>query len=138
MSLEMKTETREGGCLCGRIRYRIVGQPYVAFHCHCSDCRRVTGAAFLTWAVFPRDVVAWTATQPARFEWAGRIRLFCPCCGTALGGLPSEDAACALITVSSLDDPATIQPSCHTWIQDKLSWIQISDSLPAHKAGMEE
>jgi hypothetical protein len=87
--------------------------------------------------VFPRDAVAWEAAPPARCEWAGRIRLFCPQCGTAVGGLPSEDAACALITVASLDAPETIQPACHTWTQDKLPWIVLSDALPTHAAGLD-
>ena len=30
----------EGGCLCGRVRFKISGPPLVVTHCHCSMCRR--------------------------------------------------------------------------------------------------
>src|SRR5687767_12371984 len=38
----------QGGCLCGAVRYEAAGQPYNITHCHCTDCRRSSGAAFVT------------------------------------------------------------------------------------------
>ena len=39
----------QGGCFCGRIRYEVAGTPFHETNCHCSICRRTTGAPFVTW-----------------------------------------------------------------------------------------
>jgi hypothetical protein len=38
-------EIREGGCLCGTVRYRVKGNPVRASACHCTFCKRRTGSA---------------------------------------------------------------------------------------------
>jgi hypothetical protein len=43
------SERRNGGCLCGAVRYSIALPPQWVAHCHCSMCRRAHGAAFVTW-----------------------------------------------------------------------------------------
>jgi hypothetical protein len=39
-----------GGCLCGRIHYRVDAPPRVVSHCHCRLCQLASGGLFLTWA----------------------------------------------------------------------------------------
>ncbi len=50
----MNGEVINGGCMCGAVRYVGTGKPYNVTHCHCLDCRRSAGAAFVTWASFPK------------------------------------------------------------------------------------
>ena len=40
----------EGRCECGAVRYRVDGPIHDFSHCHCSQCRRLHGAAFATFA----------------------------------------------------------------------------------------
>lgn len=47
----------QGGCLCGAVRYEATGRPHNVTHCHCADCRRSSGAAFVRWASFRRGEV---------------------------------------------------------------------------------
>lgn len=122
----------EGGCLCGAVRYRTRAAPITAVHCHCTDCRRASGAAFSTIAIYPRDAVEWIMGQPRRVPWAGRLRLSCAECGSPLGTLPSEDAAVVALTAGSHDQPEALKPACHVWDSDRLPFIKIDDGLPRH------
>ena len=60
--------TVEGGCLCGRVRYRVAGAPVRVTHCHCTLCRRSAEAPFLTWATFRAAAFAVTRGAPAAFR----------------------------------------------------------------------
>ena len=53
-------QTIQGGCLCGAMRYEATGRPYNITHCHCTDCRRSSGAAFVTWASLLRTQFLFT------------------------------------------------------------------------------
>src|SRR5438552_1848995 len=57
-----------GGCFCGAIRYRVSATTGDVTHCHCSICRRTTGAPFVTWATFPAAAFAFTAGTPAELR----------------------------------------------------------------------
>lgn len=119
-----------GGCLCSSIRYEAAGQPCNVTHCHCLDCRRSSGAPFVTWATFKRNAFRIVSGQPRELQWAGRIRSFCPQCGTPLTFLSAQDADEIDITVCSFDQPGNVTPSDHTWTEDRLPWIHLSDGLP--------
>ena len=121
-----------GGCLCGSVRYEATGQPHDITHCHCLDCRRSSGAPFLTWASFRRSEFRFTAGQPRELRWAGRLRSFCPQCGTPLTFITERDAEEMAVTVCSLDQPATVTPADHTWVDDRLPWILLADGLPTY------
>src|SRR3954447_2166605 len=121
-----------GGCLCGAVRYEAAGQPYNLTHCHCADCRRSSGAAFVTWSSFRRTEFRFTHGEARVLLWAGRVRTFCPTCGTPLTFLAAPDADEIDVTVCSFDHPETVSPADHAWIEDRLSWIRLADELPAY------
>lgn len=128
----MAAPTIAGGCLCGAIRYEASGSPYHITHCHCEDCRRSAGAAFVTWASFQRAEVRFLQGAPREMVFAGRLRSFCTECGTALLFRASADSAEIDLTVASFDHPEMVAPDDHIWVQDQLSWIKLGDGLPAH------
>jgi hypothetical protein len=129
----MTAKVIQGGCLCGAVRYEAAGQPYNVTHCHCVDCRRSVGAAFVTWASFRRDGFRFTAGEPRLMEWANRLRSFCPECGTALTFMTSREADEVDVTVCTLDHPEETLPEDHTWVEDRLPWIHLSDGLPVYE-----
>ena len=136
----MSANTISGGCLCGAIRYEAAGIPYNLTHCHCEDCRRSSGAAFVTWASFRRSEFRFTIGTPRGIRWASRQRLFCPTCGTPLmfiGAENIEEVDEVDITVCTFDHPEVVKPSDHTWISDRLSWIQRADGLPGYAKARE-
>jgi hypothetical protein len=48
-----------GSCLCGSVRYEIDGKIGPALNCHCSMCRKATGAAFRSRLAVPRKNFRW-------------------------------------------------------------------------------
>jgi len=128
----MNSKLTSGGCLCGSVRYEAQGPPYNVTHCHCSDCRRSTGAPFVTWASFRRGDFRCTTGEPREISWAGRLRSFCPDCGTQLTFLADRGASEVDVTVCSFDRPESVTPADHTWVVDRLSWIRVIDDLPAY------
>jgi hypothetical protein len=131
----MSADATVGGCLCGALRYEATGAPYNVSHCHCIDCRRTSGAPFVTWASFRRSEFRFTKGQPRDVSWAGRIRSFCAACGTPLTFITGPDADEIDVTVSSFDRPDAVSPADHTWVEDRLPWIQLADGLPEHRQG---
>jgi hypothetical protein len=131
----MSADTTVGGCLCGALRYEATGAPYNVSHCHCIDCRRTSGAPFVTWASFRRSEFRFTKGQPRDVSWAGRIRFFCAACGTPLTFMTEPDADEIDVTVSTFDRPDAVSPADHIWVEDRLPWIQLADGLPEYRRG---
>jgi hypothetical protein len=128
----MKAHIIQGGCLCGAVRYEAIGQPFNVTNCHCMDCRRSSGAAFVTWASFRRAEFRFTQGEPRVVPWAGRLRSFCAACGTPLTFVTTPQAIEVDVTVCSFDYPDAIAPADHTWVDDRLPWIHLADGLPAY------
>ncbi len=128
----MNVKIFRGGCLCGAIRYETSGRPYNVTHCHCTDCRRSSGAPFVTWASFRRDEFRFTQGQLRELPWAGHSRFFCPLCGTLLLFTADSEIDEVDATVCSFDQAEAFTPGDHTWVEDRLPWIQLADDLPSY------
>ncbi|HEX7671925.1 MAG TPA: GFA family protein, partial [Polyangiaceae bacterium] len=78
-------ESHEGGCFCGSVRYRATGRPRSPSICHCTMCRRTSGAPMVGWATFRTDDLEWVSGNPKHFASSAKAeRSFCGDCGTAL------------------------------------------------------
>jgi hypothetical protein len=124
----------KGGCFCGRIRYETSGTPFHETHCHCSICRRTSGAPFVTWFSMRRAEFRLLSGGPTRFKSSlVATRSFCPDCGTPLTfeyeDLPDEID----VTTCSLDEPERVPPKNHTWTSSKVSWLKLADELPEYR-----
>ncbi len=120
----------EGGCFCGFLRYQVRGTPTCETNCHCSICRRTTGAPFVTWFTVLASAFTFTAGSPSRFRSSEHgTRSFCPRCGTQLTFHPTRAAGDLDITTCSLDDPERVPPRDHTRTSSQLSWVKLSDGL---------
>ncbi len=113
-----------GGCFCGAVRYQIEDGDYRAGHCHCSMCRRTSGAPFVSWLVVPKDRFRYTGAEPALLQSSahGR-RYFCAKCGTPVACVVDSHPANIDITVGSLDAPEAIIPDFEIHTDTKLPWV---------------
>ncbi len=125
----------QGGCFCGDVRYEARGTPFYRTNCHCSICRRTTGAPFVAWFSVLRSDFRLVRGAPARFRSTPTCtRSFCPRCGTQLT-FENEDASGEIdITICSLDEPERLPPEDHTHSGSRLGWIKLADGLPEHRA----
>lgn len=123
--------TWTGGCLCGAVRFEAAGDPVRVVSCHCGQCRRASGAAFLTFAHFPKDGFTWLREPPTRYRSSSYAeRGFCPKCGSTLTMHEDVLDDRVQVTLGSLDRPADVSPDDHVWTEDQLPWLTIEDELP--------
>jgi len=126
---------RHGGCLCGAVRYRAAGEPLRTSICHCTQCRRQTGSAVPSFAVFPRGAVTIEKGEPAGYRASPRaLRQFCRDCGSPL--FWNEDGGAALdIFLGSFDEPAALPaPVRQIWAAHRVPWVTAIGTIPAHPA----
>jgi hypothetical protein len=130
------TDSVEGGCACGRVRYRLRSAPMFVHCCHCRDCQRQTGSAFVINALIETDRITLLSGDPVPVAVpteSGRPHDIYRCrhCQTALwsdyGGRP----ALRFVRVGTLDDPAALPPDVHIFTRSKLPWIKLPETVPA-------
>lgn len=76
----------KGGCHCGAVRYEIADGATPVYHamCHCSDCRKSSGAPAVSWSLFPKETVAISGKAKSYASSEHATRSFCDQCGTSL------------------------------------------------------
>jgi hypothetical protein len=122
-----------GGCFCGFVRYEARGVPTQRTSCHCSICRRTTGAPHVAWFTVRRDNFAIGSGEPVRFRSSDHaVRAFCPRCGTQLAFESSRTPDEIDVTTCSLDEPGAVPPSDHTFAASRVSWDTICDGLDSY------
>jgi hypothetical protein len=131
-----RRQSTKGGCLCGSIRYEIRGPARRTTNCHCHQCRRSSGAPFVTWLEFqPSDFRILSGT-PSGYESSPQVtRQFCGKCGTQLTYQHAEDADTIDVTACSLDELDSVSPDDHVWCDRMAPWVKIADGLPRYKLG---
>lgn len=127
-----------GTCLCGRVCYTIdAGGVFDAGYCHCSNCRRASGAPVIAWANVELEAFHLTRGEPTAFALSEQgERAFCPRCGSQLLYRPAEPAAHVSVTVGSLDTPEdpSVMPRVHLFVGEKLCWLALEDELPRYSS----
>lgn len=121
----------EGGCLCGAVRYRATSAPIRGVMCHCSMCRRHSGAPALAFVHFIATDFSWTGRQPTRFRSSQFAqRGFCSNCGSTVSMHESVLADRVQIAVGSLDEPGRVHIDDHVWTEQAIGWFHVDDELP--------
>jgi len=123
--------TFEGGCLCGAVRYRATAAPVRGVICHCSMCRKHSGAPALAFVHFRVESFQWTRGEPMRYRSSRYAeRGFCARCGSTLTMHEEILGDRVLVTVGSLDEPQRVHVDDHVWTRDQVPWFEIRDQLP--------
>ena len=129
----MSDDIRTGGCLCGQLRYEAVGEPVMAGHCYCVDCRKASGSGFIPFMGYPADrlrVTGQTRHVVSRsFRGTDAVRNICPDCGSLVfGGILDVDAQ-HTVYAGSLDDPTLFRPRVALFNSVRPSWAMVPEGL---------
>jgi hypothetical protein len=126
---------REGGCACGEVRYRMTDEPLFVHCCHCLNCQRQTGSAFVINALIETERLELLAGEPqsvsvARTGSRKQTIWRCPTCQTALYSKYTR-AQIRFVRGGTLDEPSAIAPDVHIFTRSKLPWVVLPESVPA-------
>ena len=128
----MTATAREGGCLCGAIRYRVTGDPVAATLCHCRSCRRASGGTNVAWAVFEKSRFELLEVEPRAYRSSPGIDwLSCADCGSLTGYRRASRPDHMDITTATLDDPDAFPPAVEIWLDHKIGWETLNPDLPS-------
>jgi hypothetical protein len=125
----------EGGCACGGVRYRLASDPLFVHCCHCLNCQRQTGSAFVINMLIEADRVELVRGEPREMSVprdGGTTQEIwrCPACGVALfSEYGRRDVR--FVRAGTLDDPAAVDPDVHIYTRSKVPWVTLPDSVPA-------
>jgi hypothetical protein len=127
--------SREGGCSCGAVRYRLASEPLFVHCCHCLNCQRQTGSAFVVNLLIESDRVEVFAGAPEAVEVprddGSRQKIYrCPDCQVAVFsdyGRPEV----LFVRAGTLDEPGGVSPDVHIFTRSKVGWVALPESTPA-------
>ncbi len=113
--------TLQGGCLCGKVRFKAQKPPVRTFACHCTFCQRVTGSAFYAESIFEVDSVEFNTGELRKYEHVSDtsqkkvVVEFCPNCGTTIGLTFERWPSMRAISRGCYDNPNAVDISSHIW-----------------------
>lgn len=126
-----------GRCSCGEIRYELTKEPMIVHACHCRDCQRVTGSAFVINMWIENKFVKKSGGDPKSFMLKGGTGanhevFFCAKCGTYVWSKYYGARGYALfVRAGTLENPDAVKPDVHIFTRSKLPWLTLPAGAPA-------
>jgi hypothetical protein len=125
----------EGGCLCGKVRFRTHQDPVRTLACHCTFCQRLTGSSFYAESLFAKDAVSFNGGPLSCYahvsDGSGQQVFvhFCPRCGTTVTltfeGWPDARG----ISRGCFDDPNAVETTSHIWTRSAQSGTALPEGV---------
>jgi hypothetical protein len=125
----------EGGCSCGAVRYRLNSEPLFVHCCHCLNCQRQTGSAFVINVLIEAERVELLSGEPEavdvpRDDGSAQRIYRCPSCRVALFSEYTYPSIW-FVRAGTLDEPRGIEPDVHIFTKSKVGWVTLPESVPA-------
>ncbi|MAA87196.1 MAG: GFA family protein [Haliea sp.] len=126
--------TISGGCVCGRVGFTVEDKFVYAGYCHCSSCRKSSGASGTAIGGIPREKFSVTKGSDyiKKFSRSKEtVSCFCALCGSTLYG---EKPVSGMLHVryGALNSAPELLPQAHMHVSSKADWYEICDSLPQY------
>jgi len=129
----------EGHCACGAVRYRLESVPLFVHCCHCLDCQRQTGSAFVLNALIESTRVTLLSGATIAIDVptdSGRPHEIhrCPQCEVALWSHYGGVRKISFVRIGTLDTPSAFKPDVHIYTRSKVPWVVIPEGVPTFEA----
>ena len=122
-----------GSCLCQKVQFEIHTELDPIQICHCSQCRKAQGSAFVTnIPVSKKDLLLLSGEDALSFYESspGKHRVFCKHCGSPIYSETKALPGVVRIRAGSLNGELHTQPGFHIFYDSKANWFDINDNLP--------
>jgi len=130
-SAASKPEKVEGGCFCGAVRFSIDLPSKWCAHCHCSMCRRIHGAGYVTWVGV--DSEHFNLTKRGKLQWyessPGARRGFCKHCGSSMLFESARWSGETHVALACLDGAIDRKPQANAFYNAHVDWMPMDESL---------
>ena len=127
--MKSKSSGISGSCLCGAIRFEIDTPPICINNCHCSQCRKASGAAFGSFLHTRIKNFKWISGQDLLTEYrsgSGGARPFCGKCGSRVP-VVNEDENHVIVPAGTLDGDPGAKPTANIHMGSKAPWYDAGD-----------
>jgi len=128
-----QTGKHQGSCLCGDVRFEILGAFEQFFLCHCARCRKDTGSAYAANLFSQSAQLNWLSGQSAIRTYQVPSTLhqksFCSGCGSAVPGLQMKGGL-LVVPAGSLDTPVPLRPTAHICTASRADWDEKLEEVP--------
>jgi hypothetical protein len=129
----------EGRCSCGEVRYRLTAPPLIVHACHCRDCQRITGGAFVINLWIETRFVESLGAAPQSYLLKGGSGaphevFFCGKCGTYLWSHYGGRRETTFVRAGTLEKPAAVAPDVHIYTRSKVPWLTLPAGVPAYRS----
>ena len=124
-----------GRCECGNVQYQIDGEITDYSHCHCSQCRRMHGAAFASFAGVAGNQFKYRSGESDLTVYnssKSHKRVFCRVCGSNIRVDLSDYPDELYIAMGTMNDNPKLPPGYHIYVGSKAPWYEITDDLPRY------
>jgi hypothetical protein len=125
----------KGHCLCGAVKFEATAGPISTVNCHCTDCRRITGAVYGTVLYFEGDDVQISGALSGFEHTSDRgtrlTKQFCTNCGSQLFALTSAYPTWIGIRAGCIEETADIKPLRNVFVDSKIHSTPLDGALPA-------
>ncbi len=131
------SETFQGKCTCGAVRFRMTSRPLFVHCCHCTWCQRETGASFALNAMIEADRVEVMGVEPVVIDTPsnsgkGQRIARCPQCYVALwSNYSGAGDAVRFVRVGTLLEPGRLPPDIHIFTSTEQPWVVLPPDTPA-------
>lgn len=130
------TEKLTGGCACGEVRYELTSPPMFTNCCHCLDCQRQTGSAFVINGLIETDRIKLVSGKPVGVSLpteSGRTHTCysCASCQVTLWSDYGSRTYLRFVRIGTLDAPNLVKPDAHIFTRTKLEWVILPDDVPS-------
>ncbi len=122
-----------GSCLCGGVRYEYDGAIEEISLCHCSQCRKAQGSAFVAVSPIRSERFRVTAGVALLKEYRsspGKARVFCGTCGSPIYSARDDLPAFKRLRLGTVETPFQCERAYHIFVGSKAAWHRMGDDLP--------